>query len=46
MLLRAPEKDDVTIALLRQTRQPTLHLMRKLGGILSKKPWELDLVVL
>ena len=34
------------IALLRQTRRPTLHLLKKPGGVPSKKQRELDPTVL
>ena len=41
-----PKKDEVIIALLKMTRQPTKHLLKKDAGVPSTKPWELDPMVL
>ena len=39
-------KDDLAIALLRMLREPKIHLEKKRGGIPSKKPRDLDPLVL
>ena len=41
-----PKKDDVIVALLRMTRQPTQHLWRTPSDVPSKEPRELDPMVL
>ena len=41
-----PKKDEVIVALLKMTRQPTEHLLKKDAGVPSPKPWELDPMVL
>ena len=34
------------VALLKMTRQPTKHLLKKYAGVPSTKPWDLDPMVL
>ena len=40
------KKDEVIVALLRMTRPPTTHLLKKVTGVPCRKPSELDPVVL
>ena len=40
MMLYPPKKDDVIVAFLRQTRQPTLHLLRRPGRAFPAKSQE------
>ena len=42
----SPKKDEVIVALLKMTRQPTKHLLKKDAGVSSTKHWELDPIVL
>ena len=42
----SPKLDEVIVALLNMTRQPTKHLLKKDSGVPSPKPRELDPMVL
>ena len=46
MIRHPPRKVDVIISLLKMLRQPTAHVKKTGGGIPSKKPRELDSMVL
>ena len=42
MVTITPTKEEVIVAFLKMTKQPTKHLMKKATGVPSRKPRELD----
>ena len=45
-MVNNPPKEEVIVALLKVTRQPTRHMLKKVTGIPSREPRELDPMVL